>query len=202
MRQFFTWRFWASIAVLVAIGAVLASVVTRSNDGSAGVASSEVSEHRVDLGALVVAAEPGDGGWGFSDGVTVGVGRLVLDDGTTMTIASGTVGESTCDDLAQLGACAVVADLLGEAVVWFALVPAGRGQEVTLPPVEDVLDAGREARLVNGWVVPLVDRVERRCDLESTSFRDFLARFGTDHDTVYDLSLDEVSALVCRPDPS
>jgi hypothetical protein len=201
MRQFFTWRFWASIAVLGGIGLVLVVVLTRPEDGASGGRPAAPSEHRVDLGALVVAAELGDG-WGLVDGATVGGARFVLDDGSAMSVAPGTPGELSCEALGQLGGCAVLADLLGEAVVWFALVPAGRGQEVSLAPIEDVLDAGREARLTNGWIVPLVDRVERRCDAESTSFRDFLARFGTDHEAVYDLTLDEVAALVCTLDPA
>jgi hypothetical protein len=199
MRQFFTWRFWATIAALAGIGLLVVATVTRTDDELPAAAPAAPGEHRVDLGALVVAAEMGQG-WGIADGATVGQVRFVLDDGSAMSVAPGTPGELTCDALSQLGGCAVLADLLGEAVVWFALVPAGGGQEVTLAPIEDVLDAGREARLTNGWVVPLVDRVERRCDAESTSFRDFLARFGTDHESVYDLTLDEVAALVCTPD--
>lgn len=196
MQQFFTWRFWATVVVLVGIGLTLIAVVARPDDDPSGAVASPPSEHRVDLGALVVVAEPGEG-WGIVDGATVGEVQLVIDDGRTIWVAPGTPGESSCDALAQLGGCVVLVDLLGEAVVWFALVPAAVGQEVTLPPIADVLDAGREARLTNGWIVPLVDRVERRCAIESTSFRDFLARFGTDHESVYDLTVDEITALVC-----
>jgi hypothetical protein len=199
MRQFFTWRFWAALAALAGIGLVLVAVVARLDDDPTGGEEVAPREHRVDLGALVIATEAVEG-WGITDGVTVGRVRFVLDDGSAMSVAPGTPAELSCDALAELGGCAVLADLLGEAVVWFAVVPAGGAQEVPLAPIDDVLEGGRAARLTNGWIVPLVDRVERRCDAESTSFRDFLSRFGTDHASVYDLTVDEVAALVCTPD--
>ena len=49
----------------------------------------------------------------------------MLDPSRKVTVVAGTPGEDDCGRLAEPGACAIVADLLGEGVVWFALVPMG-----------------------------------------------------------------------------
>ena len=94
----------------------------------------------------------------------------------------------------------MVADLIGEAVVWFALVPMGDGRTVDLPAI-DVLDDGL-AHLVNGWAVPYAPILDRRCeqgdDVEFASYREFREVLGDDFTSVYDLDARRLEAVVCR----
>jgi hypothetical protein len=90
-----------------------------------------------------------------------------------------------------------VLDLLGEGVVWLALVPAGDAGEVALPAV-DTLEDGL-AILVNGWQLPHAPVFDRRCgDEVFESYRQFKQIFGDDFTTLYDLDQRRLSAVVCR----
>ena len=118
-----------------------------------------------------------------------------------MTIVPGTPGIDACGRLAEPGACAVVADLLGEGVVWFAVVPMGAGRSVPMPAV-DTLEEG-VATLVNGWQLPHAPAFDRRCgegDDEEVfeSYRQFKQLFGENFTTLYDLDSRQLTAVVCR----
>ena len=69
-----------------------------------------------------------------------------------MRIVPGTPGEVNCPALDEVAKCAVVADLLGDGVVWFAIVPLATSQTVALPAIVS-LDDGF-ATLTNGWQLP------------------------------------------------
>ena len=56
----------------------------------------------------------------------------------------------------------VVADLLGEAVVWFALVPMSASPTSVQLPSIDTIDEG-VATLVNGWQLRYAPVLDRRC---------------------------------------
>ena len=90
----------------------------------------------------------------------------------------------------------MVADLLGEGVVWFALVPSGPNRTVDLPAI-DTLDDGF-ATLVNGWQLPYAPVLVRRCDEEFTSYREFRDVLGDDFTSVYDLDERRIVAVECR----
>ena len=64
------------------------------------------------------------------DGTATGEMRLALDATRTMVVKPGTPGEITCAKLAEINQCIVAADLLGDAVVWFAY-PKGTSRRWT-----------------------------------------------------------------------
>ena len=84
-------------------------------------------------------------------------------------------------------------------VLVLALVPAPEGddRELELPAIDELLDGVTYARLVNGWEVPLLDKVKRRCDEETPSLNSFVQRFAGSHRTIVDLDRAQVSAVVC-----
>ena len=110
-------------------------------------------------------------------GVTTGFLDLTLDAERVVRIVPGTLGEIDCDELDGTNRCAVFADMLGDAVVWFAILPQAPRATVELPPIID-LDDGR-AVFDNGWRIPYAPVIERECEGEDIpTFSDFLRRFG------------------------
>ena len=100
-----------------------------------------------------------------------------------MRIVPGTPGEINCTALGETAECAVVADLLGDAVVWFAIVPLASSQTVALPAIVS-LDEGY-ATLTNGWQLPHAPELERRCARDFESFTAFREEVGTDFTSIY-----------------
>ena len=209
VRQLLTWRFLAAVAALVVLALGVDSVVGRSTKaGSVAIdparavdlgADGRPLERRVDLVARIASVETPDG-FGIGAGGT-SVGTLVarLDEQRTMTIAPGTPGVVTCDDLAAEGACVVLADLLGEAVVWFAILPAAPRDTVEVPPVVDLQEG--YAVFDNGWRIRYETVIERDCDGQDIlNFSDFLRRFGPGSRTFVDLETQKVATVVCGPE--
>ena len=92
--------------------------------------------------------------------------------------------------------CVLLADTLGDAVVWFSILPAAPRGTVELPPIID-LDEG-EAVFENGWRIPYAPVIERDCEGEDIpTFSDFLARFGPDSVTIVDLETRQVVGVRC-----
>lgn len=153
---------------------------------------------RIDLIASTSTVRS-DSVWSVANGRAVGDATAVLSDGRVLTIADGTLGVSTCLFPEALNACVMLADTLGDGIVWFALVPAPEGddRELELPAIDELLDGVTYARLVNGWEVPLLDKVKRRCDEETPSLTSFVQRFAGAHRTIVDLDRAQVSAVVC-----
>jgi hypothetical protein len=197
MRQFFTFRFWASV---LGLAVLLGVIYTQARGGSANDLVQEVRppERRIDLITRILAAQP-DAGWTVRDGITVGEAQFDTGYGGKLIVASGTQGELQCDALAVPGGCYVLADMLGDAVVWFVLLPyPPRADEASLPAIEILLDDVTTARLTNGWVLPLADRVERRCPgVDTPSLSSFVGRFGTRATTVLDVARQEIIAVAC-----
>ena len=115
-----------------------------------------------------------------------------------MKIVQGTLGEITCEDYTEVGRCVVLADLLGDAVVWFALVPVQTGFKVEAPPIVELLDDGI-ARLENGWLVPLAGAVDRACAQETGSLAEFLRDYGPGSTTIIDIPKQRITQVKCSP---
>ena len=90
---------------------------------------------------------------GFSQGELTMVLVPIGLDAIEVPIHPGTPGVVTCPDLAK--PCALLAETLGDTIVWFALVPLGPNFRFELPAIES-LDGGY-AHLVNGWEVRYAD---------------------------------------------
>ena len=164
--------------------------------------------HKIDLVANVNSINT-DVGWTQEGGLTSsGAMRLALDDLRVLTIAEGTLVDDydavpACTDFTTPNACVLLADMLGEAVVWFALVPADNAnglQYLTLPGLIDMQANGDEGILRNGWVVKLATPVKRECgDKDTTSLRDFITQFPDELSTsLVNLTTDNVVSVVCK----
>lgn len=129
------------------------------------------------------------------DGRTRGQLLLGLRDDREMRIVEGTFGENNCGVRIVPGDCAVAANLIGDAVVWFSLQPIEAGGTVIFPAI-DQLDDGR-AQLVNGMRLPYARVLDRRCPVEFTSFREFRSVLGDRFTSVYSLADERLVAVVC-----
>lgn len=193
MRQIFSIRFFAAIGAVFGLFFLL-TVVFGGGDPVAEFREPEQMGRQIDLVQQVFAAVQAD----FEladDGVTRGSLDIVLDADRTVRVVPGTAGEITCDDLGRIGACAVVADLLGDAVVWFALVPMGPLGTVEFPAIDRLEDGF--AVLVNGWRLPYAPVLDRRCNREFASYSEFRAELGDEFTSIYDVDAGELVAVVC-----
>lgn len=198
MRQFATWRVWAAILlVVIALVWLRACVV----DESSSTTTDRTQSRRIDL-ISSTATIRSDAPWFVSDGVMSGDATVVLANGRVVRLTDGTLGESSCLFPDVLNACVLLADTLGDGVVWFALLPApaSASTELELPAIDTLLDGVTYARLDNGWEIPLLDRVIRRCDVETPNLTSFVQRFAGRHVTIVDLERAEVSAVRCLAD--
>jgi len=185
-----------SLVLLVALASV-----TRSNKLVSG-----PTIHKVDLFANVTSVNV-DSGWSDAGGVTKGAMRLVLDDLRTLTIPEGTMVDNysavqRCTDFSAVGACDLVADMLGEGVVWFALVKADStngSTQLTLPGLVDMVDGGSTGVLSNGWHVKLINGVKRTCkDTDTSTLREFITKFPDSKSTsIVNLTRDAISEVRC-----
>lgn len=191
----------AAIAALLVGNGVYSSV-----NNSATVIETDV-RHKVDLVASVNAVNV-DANW-KQDGVTSnGVLQLSLDDTRVLMIPEGTLVDdydamSQCSDFVTPNACVLLADMLGDAVIWFALVPADKvsgTQTLTLPGLVDMQANGDEGILRNGWVVKLATPVKRNCEnADTTTLRDFITRFPDDASTAsMNLTTDTIVSVTCK----
>lgn len=163
-------------------------------------------QHRIDLVANVEGITT-DAGWTMENGSTRGAARFALDDLRTLTVPDGTnvAGYGVmpaCTDLVTPRACVLLADMLGEAVVWFALVPADAATPVTelvMPGFTDMQENGDEAVFPNGWVMKLATPTKRVCaDTDTSSLRDFITRFNGDSArSIVDLTTDRIVRVEC-----
>jgi hypothetical protein len=195
MRQFATWRFWATIATLVVVTLVLRGCLGSEADSTD---VDVVTSRRVDLISLTATIRS-DAPWFVSGGAMVGDATVVLANGRVIRLTDGTIGESSCLYPDVTNACVLLADTLGDGVVWFALLPAppSASNELELPPIVELLEGVTFARLDNGWEIPLLDRVVRRCETESPNLTAFVQRFADRHATIVDLDRAQVSAVRC-----
>jgi len=195
--------------ILVVLLAVLvaAFVLFAMRDSSSEISVTQTLR-TVDLVASVNSINV-DSGWSQENGVTSGGAmRMSLDDLRVLTVQEGTLAaeygsSSACTDFVKPNACVLLADMLGDAVVWFALVPsdvlAGR-EFLTLPGLVDMQANGDEGILRNGWVVKLATPVKRECgDVVTSSLRDLITRFPDQlSKTVLNLTTDNVVSVKCK----
>jgi hypothetical protein len=177
MRQFISPRFWLAIAALIGMTYGLWYVVVRKDGGAALVgtpAAAAASEHRINLIAPVYGVEA-DPGFAMVGGIANAEMHLVLDASRTMVVTPGTPGDVTCSRLAEINQCVVAADLLGDAVVWFSLIPNPQKTNLLLPGVTEVRK-DNWVLLANGWEVSRSEIVERNCD--SAGLNDFVSQYG------------------------
>lgn len=198
MRQIFSVRFFAAIGGVVGLFFLLSTIfATREVIESVGnddVVSVEI--HKIDLVERVFSSSNGQFQVGI-DGLAASDTDLVIDGTRSLRVVRGTPGEMLCPDFGEIGGCAVVADLLGEAVVWFALVPMGSGKTVPMPAI-DTLDDG-VATLVNGWQVGFAPILDRRCAREEfESYSQFRTLLGDDFTSIFDIDERRLSAVECR----
>ena len=195
MRQFLSWRYWAALGVLFALTALLWACQGGSSPTEVVL---NASARRIDLIAQTSTIRS-EGTWSVSGGTTQGDATAVLQDGRVLTLANGTLAESSCLFPDALNACVLLADTLGDGVVWFALVaaPAEGTTELELPAIETLLEGVTYAQLVNGWEVPLLDKVVRRCKEETPNLAAFVQKFADRHVTIVDLAQSQVSAVRC-----
>ncbi len=206
MRQIFSVRFFAAVGGVVGLFFLLMTifatreVIEGGDDSAAG-----VELHKIDFVEQVFSSRNEQFALN-ADGSAVNDTELILDPSRSLRIVTDTPGVDHCPAFPAVGGCAVVADLLGEAVVWFALVPSGANRTVDLPAI-DTLDDGL-ATLVNGWQLPFAPVLDRRCDEEFSSYREFRDVLGDDFTSVYDIDERRIVAVECRnrvayaPEPS
>ena len=196
MKQFFSWRYWVAVGSLLLLISVL---WTLRDDGSPVAIVEQANTRRIDLIARTSTVRS-DTSWSVSDGVSRGNATAVLQNGRLLTIADGTLGQTSCLSPEVLDACVLLADTLGDGIVWFALIPAPpiESNEVELPPIDVLLDGVTFARLDNGWEVPLLDRVVRRCEDETPNLATFVERFRGKHVTIVDVDESQISAVRCN----
>lgn len=220
MRQILSVRFVAALAALAALAFGVTSVFAGDDDDStdgiaaggaavddgadvpqgSAVATSVPFERRIDLIELVESFERSEDFAIGPDGLTTGIVDMVLDERRVVRVAPGTPGQIDCGNLRNANRCVVLADLLGDAVIWFAVEPRGPRDTVRLGPIVDLQDGN--AIFENGWQIPYPPVIERDCDdeLDVTSFSDFLRRFGPGSTSVVDLETRMVTEVVCGPE--
>lgn len=194
MRQLFTWRFLAAVAALAGL-ALLVNALVVEDDPLAAVLEPEVPDRRIDLIAGVFQTDTSDDFEVGPDGLTKGYVDFTLQNRKVMRVAPGTPGEVDCR-LSSISRCAVFVDLLGEAVIWFAVLPLAERDTVELPPIIDLEDG--YALFENGWQIKYPPVIERFCEGEDiVSFSDFLRRFGPGSVTVIDVASQQVLRVRC-----
>lgn len=201
MRQVFTIRFFAAVGGVIALFFLLTTVfatreVIEGGDDDQGA----VELHRIDLVEQVFSSRNPGFRVGV-DGRAINDTDLIIDGSRALRVVADTPGVNLCPEFPEIGACAVVADLLGEGVVWFALVPMGPDRTVQLPAI-DTLDGGI-ATLVNGWQLPFAPVLDRRCGVGENaetfdSYRQFRELLGDDFTSVYDIEERRLTAVLCR----
>lgn len=202
MRQIFSVRFFAAVGAVVGLFFLLTSVfATRAAIEGSDESGDAPSLRRIDLVDRIQEVRPALIEFD-DDGLTTARTELVLDPSRIVTVVPGTLGEVHCDQLATPGGCALVVDLLGEAVVWFAVVPAGAATSGVPLPAIDTLDEG-VATLVNGWQVRYAPILDRRCttpggEEEFTSYRELRDVLGDDFTSLFDTAEQRLTAVVCR----
>ena len=201
MRQLMSWRTWAAVGLLVALVVVVRIVNGGDARSSRDADAAQPSIRQVETVASVMNIDASEA-FSVVEGVTVGSAAINLDDGRTVSITRGTPGEIDCTDQTTPAACVLLADMLGEGVVWYALVNADSiiARTLVLPTLVDMVDGGDTGVLANGWHVPLANGVIRTCAGEprSTTLRAFIESYSeTGIRTVLDLDRDEVVEVIC-----
>lgn len=198
MRQLFTWRFVAAVAALAGLVLLINAVVVDDTSLDA-VVDPEPTAREIDLVSPIFSIERSVDFGIDGRGITSGFLDVVLGEQRIVRVTPGTTGEITCDELDGINRCALFVDLLGDAVVWFAIIPQGDDNTAELPEIVDL--EGGKALFVNGWRLPYPPVIERECnDEDIPTFSDFLRHFGPGSITTVDLATGEVVSARCSDD--
>jgi len=197
MRQFFTFRFWLSVVAVLGLLAFLA-VQVRDTDVGKSAQADGPTDRNINLITRVLGARL-DQGWTVRDGKTVGSAEIDTGYGATLSIKEGTLGELQCDAMPTPGGCYLMADTLGNAVIWFVVLPyPPAADRATLPAIDLLLNDVTKAELVNGWVLPLANSVDRSlCPEDTTSLTNFVHKFGDQATTILDVAKGQIVAVDC-----
>jgi hypothetical protein len=201
VRQFITLRFWMSLLAVVALFG-LVYVATRGephSDQVIAAADEGPVQRHVDFVSQVYSIN-GDPGFAMVRGKANGELQLIIDGSRTMVVQPDTPGEISCTDLAAVGQCVVVADLLGDAVLWFALVPFEQARSVTMPGIAK-LDDQNMVELTNGWLVRRAASVDLDCADDVSSLTEFVRRFGPSSTTSFSLDDQQIVKSACTQAP-
>ena len=201
MRQLASWRTWIAIGISLLLVTFGLAALGRGSDAPDSAVDLQPSIRRIETVASVMEVRSG-AAFSINDGVTFGSATLTLDDGRVVFLGPDTPGEITCADLTTPAACVLLADMLGQGVVWYALVAADdtTSRVLQLPTLVDMVDGGDTGVLENGWYVPLTNGVERTCvgQQRSPTLRAFIESYSsTGIRTVLDLDRDEIVEVVC-----
>jgi hypothetical protein len=201
MRQFVSPRFWLAIAALIGLTYGLWYVLVRKDTSVAVIgrpARSGNAEHRVNLLQPVYSIQA-DPSFAMVDGIASAEMHLSLDATRTMVVKPGTPGQITCGRLAEINQCVVAADLLGDAVVWFSLIPNPQHASLLLPGVTEVRK-NNWVLLSNGWELARSEVVERNCDV--AGLEDFVDKFGGSLSTsTFSFEQQEIVKVTCLKEP-
>lgn len=192
MRQFFSWRIWLAFGSLIGLVVLLRMVLPA---GAADAPTTALPDRSIDFVSFVYQVQPG-ARFFMLDGVVNGSADVIIDGQRTMHLVPGTPGQIDCPEYKEIGRCVVVADLLGDAVVWFDLVPVQPAYKVNAAPIVDILDDG-VVRLASGWLIGTANPVDRRCKQETGSLREFISDYGPESITIIDVATQQVAAVVC-----
>jgi len=195
MREIFSLRFFAAIGAVIASFLIASAVV---GGGAEVVSEEEVTAQlirRVDLVERVERFQDDGASFAVQDGVAVNGTVLVLDERRSARIVPGTPSEDRCPIGRRIGACALIADLLGEAVIWFRLEPVEPGGVVDFGPIVSLDDD--VATLADGLQLPYAPVLARRCDTEFDSFSAFRRELGESFVSRYTLSERRLTDVIC-----
>lgn len=197
MREVLSIRFAATIAALLGLAGFVWLVVPDHSSTIVPTSSGRTERH-IDFISLVFATTAQQG-FAINDGKTTKKMELVLDGTRRIRIPEGTPGEVTCPKMGEFAQCAVAADLLGDSVLWFALVPAPPRQSLPLPPIVE-MRKNNEVLLANGWLVQRASVVDRVCRIDTDSLADFLARFGDRSTSTFSYERQQIVRVSCAGD--
>ncbi|MEQ1874196.1 MAG: hypothetical protein ABL953_10760 [Ilumatobacteraceae bacterium] len=195
MRQIFTLRFWLSLLALLALLGVASLIASSNSHGTAEVEIGEPAGRSVDFISLVATAQL-PAGFAMIGGRANADLFLVIDETRTMLVKAGTPGEIDCPRLAEPSQCIVAADLLGDGVLWFSIIPGTSGAVVPLPAVVELLPGGW-VRLANDWVVQHAPKVQRSCDEDTTSLTNFIETYGDTATSSYNVEQQRIVRVTC-----
>jgi hypothetical protein len=194
----FTWRFVAAVAALAGLVLLINAVVVDDTSLDA-VVDPEPTAREIDLVAPIFLIDRSVDFGIDRQGITSGFLDIVLAEQRIVRVTPGTSGEITCEELDVINRCALFVDLLGDAVVWFAIIPQGEDNTAELPEIVDL--EGGKALFINGWRLPYPPVIERECNEEDIpAFSDFLRHFSSGSITTVDLATGEVVSARCADD--
>jgi hypothetical protein len=193
MQQVLSWRFLASVGAVLSL--LLLWILLFGRGGSvADSTSTRPLAREIHLLEQIETARAEAFGV-RPDGRSRGLLTLGLRDGRQMRVVEGTFGENNCGARIEPEECAVAANLIGDAVVWFALLPIDPSGTITFPAI-DTLD-GNRAQLINGWRLPFAPVLDRRCEVEFNSYREFRRVLEDRFTSIYSLEEERLTAVVC-----